>query len=219
MLTDFNANITSDIIAREISTISKPVYAACKGYPDAAYAGHIAAAVLLKENKYDSIAPTEMSAFCDVALGIQLLLKTQNDPRFTLYDCLAALIHSRDAGGCQPNWTAMTENIETALDSGDDACAKVLKRIIGLAAAERRTRDAKPSHPGRRQYNDRLIVSELQLSDSVGLGNCSLTTLYRYKARINDYLAANGYSFRVRANTQDKSLDVIHDDAPEATQN
>lgn len=54
-----------------------------------------------------------------------------------------------------------------------------------------------------------MLVAELYISNAVSLGNCSKRTVQIWAKRVNDYLEANNYEWRVRANTKDKTIEVI----------
>lgn len=54
-----------------------------------------------------------------------------------------------------------------------------------------------------------MLVEELACSGVVVIGECSKRTLQRWAKRVNDYLEANNYDWRVRANTKDFTLEVV----------
>lgn len=54
-----------------------------------------------------------------------------------------------------------------------------------------------------------VLVEELVCSGKVILSNCTKRTVQRWAKRANDYLEDNGYDWRVKANTEDNTLEVI----------
>ena len=53
-----------------------------------------------------------------------------------------------------------------------------------------------------------IFVEELACSGEVSLSNCSKRTLQRWTKVINDYLEANNYDWRVKANTERNTIEV-----------
>ena len=53
-----------------------------------------------------------------------------------------------------------------------------------------------------------IFVEELAFSGEVSLSNCSKRTLQRWTKVINDYLEANNYDWRVKANTERNTIEV-----------
>ena len=51
-----------------------------------------------------------------------------------------------------------------------------------------------------------LAVEELAISGKISLGRRSLSTVYRWKRAISDYLSREGYEWTVELNKNDKIL-------------
>lgn len=60
------------------------------------------------------------------------------------------------------------------------------------------------------RYDEKqLAIEELAMSGEISLGNCSKSTLYRWRNEINDRLQISKYDWRVKANPKDNSLIAV----------
>ena len=56
-----------------------------------------------------------------------------------------------------------------------------------------------------------MIVEELACSGAVSLGNCSHRTVQRWAKRVNEYLEANKYEWRVKPNINNNAIEVCNE--------
>lgn len=54
-----------------------------------------------------------------------------------------------------------------------------------------------------------FMIEELALSGEIGVGRCSVSTLYRYARQINERLESGHYDWRVKADIKRMSIVVI----------
>lgn len=57
--------------------------------------------------------------------------------------------------------------------------------------------------------NYQLAIEELALSGSIGLGKCSVRTVYRWAKKINEILEAGNYDWRVKPEVKTRSISVV----------
>ena len=107
-----------------------------KNYNSAAYVGHVTAAVLLASDMLLNMSLLDIHKFVNMTVGINTLTAGLDEPRFSLFDYLDAVIHTADL----PDWHSFADTVTTTLNGSDStATASLASRLVSMAEQKRRT--------------------------------------------------------------------------------
>lgn len=96
----------------------------------------ITAAVLMDNNMLTDMSQSELTSFCRLAEHVEALMFENDEPRFTLYDYLDAVVNNN----LGDTWGKTAKYIDTRMvksDAGNHEDA--FKRLVYLAEAKRET--------------------------------------------------------------------------------
>lgn len=114
---------------RSIANTAEEIFEICEGSSTAA----VAAACAMDNQVIPNQTHTEFSILCWLAESITKLMAQGDEPRFTLYDYLDAIINNR-----YTKWTELADEINKLVETNtDESLDAAYEKIIAIAAEKR----------------------------------------------------------------------------------